>query len=116
MATGRALIHVADRTLTLNIQDDKVIFNVFYAMKHPMEKEDCFQIDVLHSIITRTFRETFPSSPLEKVLVHAKSIVDHDEGPLVVEHVALLDVVPSYSASSPPKVEELHKEETEVQT
>lgn len=42
LATGRDLIDVADGTLTLKVQDEKVIFNVFYAIKHPMEKEDCF--------------------------------------------------------------------------
>lgn len=66
---------------------------------------------MLDSIVTSTFWETFPSSPLEKVLVHAKGTVDHDGDPLLVEQVALLDIVTSYFVSSPPNIEELHKEE-----
>lgn len=38
LTTGRALIDVADETLTLKVQDEKMVFNVFDAMKHPMEK------------------------------------------------------------------------------
>lgn len=57
LATGRALIDVADGTLTLNVQDEKVTFNVLKAMEHPKGEEGCYRIEILDSIVNRSFQE-----------------------------------------------------------
>ena len=42
LATGNILIGVRQGKLTLRVQNDKVTFKVFEAMKYPMNNEDCF--------------------------------------------------------------------------
>ena len=41
LATSRALIDVHNGELTMRVQDEKVTFNVFQAMKFPNDVEEC---------------------------------------------------------------------------
>lgn len=47
LATGRALIDVQQGEFMLQIQDEKVIFNVFDVMGHPKDKDTCLRIDLV---------------------------------------------------------------------
>ncbi|BBN67648.1 transposable element gene [Prunus dulcis] len=46
MATARTLIDVEAGTLTLRVQDQSVVFNLFEAAKRPAEQQDCMRIDM----------------------------------------------------------------------
>ncbi|KAI4299759.1 hypothetical protein L6164_033188 [Bauhinia variegata] len=74
LTTGRVLIDVVDGTLTLKVQDEAVTFNVFKAMKYPMDQEHCFRGDILDSLVSTTFRERIPSSHLEKAIMESKTM------------------------------------------
>ena len=42
LTTGKTLIDVQQEKLTLNVQDDEEIFNVFEAIKYPTNNDECF--------------------------------------------------------------------------
>ncbi|VVA38451.1 PREDICTED: LOW QUALITY PROTEIN, partial [Prunus dulcis] len=50
MATARTLIDVEAGTLTLRVQDQSVVFNLFEAAKRPAEQQDCMRIDMVDSM------------------------------------------------------------------
>ncbi|CAL9025432.1 unnamed protein product [Prunus brigantina] len=51
MATTRTLIDVEAGTLTLRVQDQSVVFNLFEAAKRPAEQHECMRIDMLDSMV-----------------------------------------------------------------
>ncbi|KHN34553.1 hypothetical protein glysoja_044932, partial [Glycine soja] len=51
MKTSKIMIDVEDGKLTIRVQGDEVQFNVFEAMKHPKDKGECFQMDILDEVI-----------------------------------------------------------------
>lgn len=56
LATGRVLIDVHNGELTMRVQDEKVTFNVFQAMKFPNEVEECSAMSV-GSLVSEKFEE-----------------------------------------------------------
>jgi len=42
------------------MQDDEVTFNVFKAMKYPMDIEDCFRIDAIEKLTRELFQGDIP--------------------------------------------------------
>ena len=57
LATGRALIDVHNGELTMRVQDEKVTFNVFQAMKFPNEVEECSAMSLVDSLVSEKFAE-----------------------------------------------------------
>ena len=52
MKTAKVMIDVDDGKLIVRVQGDEVQFNVFEAIKHPKDKGECFQMDVLDEVIS----------------------------------------------------------------
>ena len=52
LATSWALIDVQKGELRLRVQDEKATFKVFNAIKHPMESEKCFRVDIVEAIVS----------------------------------------------------------------
>ncbi|CAL9019033.1 unnamed protein product, partial [Prunus brigantina] len=50
MATSRTLIDVEAGTLTLRVQDQSVVFNLFEAAKRPAEQQECMRIDAFNKL------------------------------------------------------------------
>ena len=88
LSTGRAMIDVQRGELKLRVQDDKVKFNVFKAMRHPSESDTCFMIETLEAIVSRQSR---PTNPLETSMVQSKSEELREE---VKEYVKWMDSFP----------------------
>ncbi|XP_060974037.1 uncharacterized protein LOC133039215 [Cannabis sativa] len=57
LATGRTLIDVQNGELTMRMNDQKVTFNVFNAMRFPDEIEVCSRISVIDSIVAEKFHK-----------------------------------------------------------
>ncbi|CAL9010032.1 unnamed protein product [Prunus brigantina] len=55
MATARTLIDVEAGTLTLRVQDQSVVFNLFEAEKRPAEQQECMRINVVESMVQENF-------------------------------------------------------------
>ena len=70
MATGRTVIDVQKRELTMKVQDQEVTFNVLKSMKFLSDEkeEECFRIDVVDSIIQDT--DTISTDKLEACITN----------------------------------------------
>ena len=56
--------------LRLRVQDEEVTFNVFNAIKHPMENESCFRVDIMEAIVSS---QKDHIDPLETSLIYGDS-------------------------------------------
>ena len=70
LATGRALIDVQKGELRLRGQDEEVTFNMSNAIKHPMESENCFRLDIVETIVSS---QKDHKDPLETSLIYGDS-------------------------------------------
>ena len=70
LAIGRALIDIQKEELKLRVQDEEVTFNVLNPMKHPMESENCFKVDIVEAIVSN---QKGHIDPLETSLVYGDS-------------------------------------------
>ena len=63
--------------LRLRVQDEDVTFNVFNVIKHPMESECCFRVDIMEVIVSS---QKDHIDPLETSLIYGDSpdIVDDE--------------------------------------
>lgn len=69
LSMGRALIDVERGELILGFNKEKIVFNLFEAMKHTHEDLQSYQIDLIDELIDNVLKGEVPSSPIEKVLV-----------------------------------------------
>ena len=51
LATRRTLIDVAAGELIMRVNDEQVVFNIFKAMKYPVETDDCFAVSQVDQAI-----------------------------------------------------------------
>ena len=70
LATGRAMNDVQRGELKLRVQDDEVKFNVFEAVRHPVESDTCFIVETVEAIVSSQSGLTDPS---ETSLVQSES-------------------------------------------
>ncbi|XP_073121929.1 uncharacterized protein [Henckelia pumila] len=68
LATGKALIDVQKGELLLRVGEEKISFDVFNDLKFSQSNEECFQIDVVDSLLYDYVQDTF-QEPLEAALV-----------------------------------------------
>ena len=66
LATGRDMIDVQKGELELRVQDDEVRFSVFNAVRHPVESDACFMIEVVEQL-QRYFNRDSISPPCSKM-------------------------------------------------
>ncbi|XP_062103624.1 uncharacterized protein LOC133814712 [Humulus lupulus] len=69
LTTRRTLIDVQKGELTMRVQDEKVTFNVFKAMRFPDEVEECSVVSVVDSLASREFETSNVGDPLERLLL-----------------------------------------------
>ncbi|XP_022870851.1 uncharacterized protein LOC111390096 [Olea europaea var. sylvestris] len=72
LATGRALIDVQNGQLILRLGEERVSFNIFKAMKLPIETDRCFRADMIDKMIEESFTLQNPSDALEAYIAHSK--------------------------------------------
>ncbi|XP_073137953.1 uncharacterized protein [Henckelia pumila] len=68
LATGKALIDVQKGELLLRVGEEKISFDVFNALKFSQNNEECFQLDVVDSLLFDYVQDTF-QKPLEAALI-----------------------------------------------
>ena len=66
LETGRAMIDVQKGELKLTVQDNEVKFSVFNVVRHPVESDACFMIEVVEAIVSS---QSGLTDPLETSLV-----------------------------------------------
>ncbi|XP_073120097.1 uncharacterized protein [Henckelia pumila] len=65
---GKALIDVQKGELLLRVGEEKISFDVFNALKFSQNNEECFQLDVVDSLLFDYVQDTF-QEPLEAALI-----------------------------------------------
>jgi len=68
MKTSKVIIDVDKGKLKVCVENEEVSFNVFEAMKHPNDKNDCFRIDVLEEVSCNVQRNMGDSNVLLQVI------------------------------------------------
>ena len=79
----------------MRVQDDKVKFNVFEAVRHPAESGTCFMIETVEAIVSK---HSGPTDPLKTSLVQSES---EELGEEVKEYVRWMD---SFQPCNAPKL------------
>ena len=85
LATGRAMIDVQKGELKLRVQEEEVKFNVFEAVRHPVESDTCFMTETVEVIVSS---QSGLMDPLEASLVQIDS---ENMGEEAEEYVKLMD-------------------------
>ena len=70
LATGRAMIDVQRGELKLRVQEDEVKFNVFKAVRHPVESDTCIMAEIVEAIVSS---QSGLTDPLEASLIENDS-------------------------------------------
>ncbi|XP_019051406.1 PREDICTED: uncharacterized protein LOC109113924 [Nelumbo nucifera] len=71
LATRRALIDVQQGKLSLRINDKKVIFNVFKAMKHSNDEKEVLMIDCINDLVERKFHAFRLDNPIKNCIANS---------------------------------------------
>ncbi|GAU46855.1 hypothetical protein TSUD_385320 [Trifolium subterraneum] len=104
LATGRALIYVEMGELMLRTDEEKIMFNVFEAMKRHDDDSDCFRVDVIEEVVEDVHVEEQTSPPLERVIVN---YIEKVEDEFEEEIEECLRQFEANLVDSNPKVEEV---------
>ena len=91
MKTAKVIIDVDDGKLKVRVQDDEVNFNVFEAMQHLKDNQQCFRMDVIDEIFLSSRKQLTKASPLEKALIGACDDLEEDEEKKVDEYLIHLN-------------------------
>ena len=70
LATGRAMIDVQRGEMKLRVQEEEVKFNLFEAVRHPVESDTCFMTETVEAIVSS---QSGLTDPLEASLVQSDS-------------------------------------------
>ncbi|XP_068480948.1 uncharacterized protein [Phaseolus vulgaris] len=70
MKTAKIMIDVDEGKLKVRVQDEEVSFDVFEAMKHPIDHNDCFRMDALDELYLENHREIFIDDSLMKAVLN----------------------------------------------
>ncbi|XP_057758186.1 uncharacterized protein LOC130977460 [Arachis stenosperma] len=65
LAIGRALIDVQKGELTLKVNDEQIVLNVFKALQHPNDYADCMKIDIIDPLVQEALEEEDLNESLE---------------------------------------------------
>ena len=86
LATGRALIDIQEGKLELQVQEEKVTFNIFEATKFPTEADSCFRVEVIKDSVATAFQVNSFTTPLEAYLMNPKIVEEWGDNSLELCH------------------------------
>ncbi|XP_058764942.1 uncharacterized protein LOC131638400 isoform X1 [Vicia villosa] len=79
MKTSRMMIDIDDGLMKLRYQDEELYLDLFEAIKHPSDDDDCFRIDATEKAIMKVENQMHLSNPLEKTLMEALEVLTKDQ-------------------------------------
>ena len=89
LATTECLIDVKNGTLSFDVGDDHVEFNLLKAVKYPSIFDECNKIDVVNGLIRETMCNLNSNDPLEHLMLN--NSITKDENPEVAKCAQLLE-------------------------
>ncbi|XP_061345683.1 uncharacterized protein LOC133291437, partial [Gastrolobium bilobum] len=93
LATTRSQIDVEQGKLMLRVEEETVTIDVFEAIKHPVDVEDCFSIDVIQEMVEEVNREE-DFSLEEDRFIEETCTENYQEEPVVEELDKKIDDIP----------------------
>ncbi|XP_057993067.1 uncharacterized protein LOC131174047 [Hevea brasiliensis] len=91
-----------------DVGDEEVEFNLFRAMKHELEPDECLRVDIIDKLVAEEFHKRRPEDPPEVYVVH-----DHtadNENTEIAVYAQSLEASPSLPLAQAFQVEELKEE------
>ena len=79
MSTARTKIDVHEGTLSVEFDGEKVTFNIFDAMKHPVDTESVNFVGMTNTIVQENFEQNFMGDKLDFVLQQGKTNLEVDD-------------------------------------
>ena len=79
MLTTNCMVDMGKGKLEMSVDDQKVTFNLFEAMKHPSDHKACFKVEKVEHEIDMVARAMVLQSPLEKVLTNTMECLTREE-------------------------------------
>ena len=80
MSTACCIVDMGKGKLELGVEDQKISFDLFEAMKHPNDKKACFDLDKVEQEIELATISMALHSPLEKALInHVECLTKEEE-------------------------------------
>ncbi|XP_027182096.1 uncharacterized protein LOC113780496 [Coffea eugenioides] len=79
MSTTRTKIDVHEGTLSVEFDGEKVTFNIFDAMKHPVDTESVNFVGMTNTIVQENFEQNFMGDKLDFVLQQGKTNLEVDD-------------------------------------
>ena len=76
LATGRALIDVQNGELTLRVNKEEIMFNIYQAMRFLEDPSTCFRVDVIEQCVVEAFQEDVPADHLERCITTSSHAYD----------------------------------------
>ena len=79
MLTAKCVIDMGNGNLEMSVDDQKVTFNLFYAIKHPNNHKACFKVEAIEHEVAMLVEGMTSQSSLEKALTNAFECLSKEE-------------------------------------
>jgi hypothetical protein len=106
MRTADTKICVKKGTVSMRVNDEKIEFKVFDALKLPQDDNDCFNVCVVQSIVEEIF-QVHSFDPFEAVITHSlegkdMELICEDDNNNIIDAVQALEDYSLYPGKHPP--------------
>ena len=79
MLTVKCIVDMGNGNLEMSVDDQKVTFNLFEAIKHPNDHKACFKVETIEQEADMVVQNMVPHSPLEKALINVVDCLTKEE-------------------------------------
>ena len=79
ISMAKCVVDMGNGILEMSVDDQKVTFNLFDAIKHPSDHKACFKMEAIEHEVTMVARAIVLQSPLEKALTNVVECLTKEE-------------------------------------
>ena len=79
MLTGKCVVNIGNGNLEMSVDDQKVTFNLFDAIKHSNDHKACFKVESVEQEVAMVVQSIMSHSPLEKALINVVDCLTKEE-------------------------------------
>lgn len=79
MLTAKYVVDMGNGNLEMSVEDQKVTFNLFKAMKHPSDERNFFNVKAIEHEVENVMQQFTVHSPLEKAIVNSIECLTNKE-------------------------------------
>ena len=79
MLTAKCVVDMGNGNLEMSVDDQKVTFNLFNAIKHLNDHKACFKVEAVEQEVAMVVQSMTSHSPLEKALINVVDCLTKEE-------------------------------------